>query len=45
MKEAAWLSVLITAGTELPPRSRITTTTLRLPLWFRVNDGRGILSD
>jgi hypothetical protein len=30
--KAAWLSD--TAGTELPPRSRITTTTLRLPFWF-----------
>jgi hypothetical protein len=46
MNEAAWLSVLNTAGAELPPRSRITTTTLRLPFWFRANDGRGgILSD
>ena len=24
-----------TAGTELPPRSRTMTTTLRLPVWFR----------
>lgn len=32
MNEAAWLPD--TAGTELPPRSRITTTTLRLPFWF-----------
>jgi hypothetical protein len=32
---AAWLSVLKTAGAELPPRSRTTTTTLQLPFWFR----------
>jgi hypothetical protein len=30
MNDAAWLSEPNTAGTELPPRSRITTTTLRL---------------
>lgn len=29
---AAWFSVLYTAGTELPPRSRITTKTLRFPM-------------
>jgi hypothetical protein len=29
---AAWFSVLHTAGTELPPRSRITTKTLRFPM-------------
>ena len=29
MKAAAWLSVPNTAGTEFPPRSRTTTTTLR----------------
>src|SRR5450631_4181329 len=46
MNEAAWLSELNTAGTEWPPRSRITTTTQRLPFWFRPNDGDGdILSD
>jgi hypothetical protein len=35
MNEAACLSLLNTAGIELPPRSRITTTTLRLLFWFR----------
>ena len=35
MNEAAALSVLNTAGTELPSRSRTMTTTLRLPFWLR----------
>src|SRR5580693_6431411 len=33
---AALLSLANTAGTELPPRSRTITTTLRLPDWLRV---------
>jgi hypothetical protein len=33
MKAAARLSLLNTAGAELPPRSRTMTTTLRLQLW------------
>lgn len=41
MNVAAWLSLLNTAGTELPPRSRITTTTLRLPFWFLANRRSG----
>src|SRR5215831_3867470 len=32
MDEAAWLFELKTGGTELPPRLRTITTTLRLPL-------------
>jgi len=37
-------SNLKTAGTEFAARSRDTTTTRRLPCWFRANDGReGIL--
>ena len=35
MNEAAWLSVLKTAASELPPRTRTIATTLRLPVWFR----------
>ena len=31
---AAWLSLLKTAGTELPPRSRTMTTHWRLPFWL-----------
>ena len=31
MKAEAWLSEWDTAGTEFPPRSRMMTTTLRLP--------------
>jgi hypothetical protein len=35
MNEAAWLSVLKTAGSKLPPRTRTIELTLRLPVWFR----------
>jgi hypothetical protein len=34
MNEAAWLSVLKTAGSELPPRTRTIELTLRLSVWF-----------
>jgi len=36
----AWFSVFKTAGTEFAARSRITSTTQRLPYWFPANDGR-----
>jgi hypothetical protein len=41
MNEAAWLSVLKPAGTELPPRSRITTTTVRLGFGSATGAGCG----
>src|SRR4051794_324363 len=34
MKFSASTSLRNAPGSVLPPRSRITTTTLRLPLWF-----------
>jgi hypothetical protein len=48
MNEAAWLSVLKTAGSKLPPRTRTIELTLRLPVWFhpkrRSRDKTSIIS-